>query len=419
MIATAHALAGVDFDFDIYYVAFQTEELGLIGSAAFADSIVSDAIEQDVFAVLNMDMLGYNPDGNQIDVLTNESSEWFADWIVESAGFFSDFPTTKVLTSFGRSDHASFWNVGIDGVHVFEDNVGGSPVYPEYHTFQDVWETTFPPDGRPNPEEQFLRATQLAVATLARFALHFEAPDLAIPKGAVSARPAIGLELEAGRDVILQARVHNFGTSELVFQSTTVESLTARVQFFDGDPDAGGALIGEQTRKTFFASGGVEPFEIRWETAAGQEGFHEIHAVMEGLDPGYPQSEIDRNNNRASFELFLLGPSDAGPRVLTQYPYPNPLLRGDVVDLTFYYELTKAGEVVIEIFDLAGTRVGFFADDGPESDAGPNEIDGSLFVSVGGEPLSLQSGVYAYVIRVSDDSGNVTDRQKGKLALIR
>ena len=75
----------------------------------------------------------------------------------------------------------------------------------------------------------FTAVFAVAVATLARFALHFEAPDLAIPAGEVSARPALGFQLEAGRDVVLQARVHNFGTPELVFQGTTVDSLTARL----------------------------------------------------------------------------------------------------------------------------------------------------------------------------------------------
>ena len=79
---------------------------------------------------------------------------------------------------------------------------------------------------------------------------------------------------------------------------------------------------------------------------------------MEGLDPGYPQSEVNRNNNQASYDLFLQGPSDAGPRVLSHYSYPNPV-RGDIGALTFYYELTNPAQVVIELFDLAGTLVGF------------------------------------------------------------
>ncbi|MGH2570010.1 MAG: M28 family metallopeptidase, partial [bacterium] len=402
-----------------YYVAFQVEELGLIGSAAFVDSIVTDSIDQEVFAVLNTDMLGYNAVADQLDVVTNQTSEWFADWIVEtSTEFLVDLPVEKLVRIFGRSDHASFWNAGIDGVLLFEDI---NLPYPEYHTYQDLWENTFPPSGRPNPEKQFERAAQLAVATLARFALHYEAPDLAIPTGEIAARPASGQLLEAGRDVVLQARVHNFGTSDLVFESSTVESLTARVQFFDGEP-SGGALVAETTRKTFFASGGVEVIEAIWETAAGQEGYHEIHAVVEGLDPGYAQVEVERGNNSASFEVFLRGTPESGPRAVVQYAYPNPV-RGDVSSMSFYYELTNPADVLIEVFDLEGTFVGRYAallpiiDDGNQP--GANVVSGSLFRSPSGERLSLDSGVYLYVLQLSNASDQVTDRQKGKFAVVR
>jgi len=421
MIETARALSGTSFDFDIYYVAFQAEELGLIGSAAFADSVVSDGDPQEIFAVLNMDMLGYNADQDQLDVVTNRSSEWFADWIVDTATeFLPDLPVEKRVIVFGRSDHASFWSVGIDAILLFEDI---DLPYPEYHTFQDLWENVFPADGRPNSEQQFLRAAQLSVATLARLALHYEAPDLAIPVGEVSARPAVGLHFEAGRDVVLQARVHNFGTSRLVFQGVTVDSLSARVRFYDGDPDAGGTLIGEATRRTFFASGGIETIEATWATEPGQEGFHEIHALVEGLDLGYAQVEVDRNNNRGSYELFLRGADDAGPRALTHYSYPSPA-RGDVSSLTFYYELTAPAEVEIEVYDLEGTALGFYAARLPIVDEGnqpgANRVSGALFRRTNGSgPLSLKSGVYVYVLSVSDARGTVTDRQKGKFALVR
>ena len=154
----------------------------------------------------------------------------------------------------------------------------------------------------------------------------------------------------------------------------------------------------------------------------GQEGLYEIHAVVEGLDPGYPQVEINRDNNQASHKLFLRGSVDAGPRVLAQYPFPNPV-RGDFSGLKFYYELTTDAAVVIEIFDLEGTRVGYFSDgDRPDSDAGANEVSGDQFVDDGGvDALSLHSGVYAYVLHVSRGGGTdeVTDRKKGKFALVR
>jgi hypothetical protein len=421
MIETARVLADVTFDFDIYYVAFQAEEKGLIGSAAFADSIASDTIDQDVFAVLNMDMLGYrNAPGEHVDIVANETSEWFADWIVETATRFVPVSAEKIVTIFGRSDHASFWRVGIDGVLMIE-NI--DLPYPEYHTFQDLWNNDWPA-GEELSELQLRYATQLAVTTLGRFAVHYEDPDLAIPAGELVARPVSSIDFEAGRDILLQARVHNFGTSHLTFQKTTVESLTARVQFFDGDP-AGNRLIAEETRTQFFASGGVVVFEGIWETRPGQEGFHEIHAVVEGLDPGYAQREefTSTTNNRSSVEFFLQSPRDAGPRLLELYAYPNPVI-GDISNLTFYYELTDVAGVSIDVFDLEGNWVGAFGAEANQnqegSRPGANRITGDLIRDDNKDPITLKSGVFVYTVRVFDrDSGAVTDTRKGKFAIVQ
>ncbi|MCA9754076.1 MAG: M28 family peptidase, partial [Gemmatimonadetes bacterium] len=70
LLETIRILAPLEFDFDIYWVAFQAEELGLLGSAAFADSVVTG--DQEIWAVLNMDMLGYNAERNQLDLVTDE-----------------------------------------------------------------------------------------------------------------------------------------------------------------------------------------------------------------------------------------------------------------------------------------------------------------------------------------------------------
>ncbi len=70
LLEVARALAGVEFDFDLYFVALQGEELGLLGSSALADSIAA-ADGQEIFAVINADEIAYNPDFNQIDVTVN------------------------------------------------------------------------------------------------------------------------------------------------------------------------------------------------------------------------------------------------------------------------------------------------------------------------------------------------------------
>lgn len=412
MIEAARVLGQYSFDFDVYFVAFQAEEIGLVGSAAFADSVVDSG--QEVFAVLNMDMLGYNAQANELDVVADESSQWLADWIVQSAQqFVSQLPVEKRVEPFGRSDHASFWARGIDAICLLEDV---DLPYPGYHSFRDMWETTFPSAGRPNSEFQFLLSTQLAVASLARLALQYNEPDLALPTGELVATPPSGRDFVVGQQVKLTARVHNFGNSSLTFGPVTTDSLNARVSFYFGDPAQGGTLLGQVTRKTFYGAGAVVSFDWLWDTSAVEPGFHDVFAVVEGLDTGYTQEEISPFNNQASARLFLEAPGSQGARVLSHYAYPNPV-RGSRSDLHLYYELTRDAGVEIDIFDLEGLRVGIFR--APNefrvqgNRAGPNAITASSFRWRGD---TLESGVYLYAIRV--DGGETSNESRGKFAVV-
>jgi hypothetical protein len=228
MIEAARLLSGLSFDFDLYFVAFQAEEIGLVGSAAFADSVVESG--QEIFGVVNMDMLGYNATANELDVVADDSSQWLADWLVQSAQqFVPQLPVEKRVEPFGRSDHASFWSHGIDAVCLLEDV---ALPYPGCHAFKNMWATTFPPAGRPNSELQFQLATQLVVASIARIALQHTDPDLALPGGELVAAPvAGGQKFIVGQPIKLTARVHNFGSSSLTFGSTTA-TRSPRVSFY-------------------------------------------------------------------------------------------------------------------------------------------------------------------------------------------
>lgn len=416
LLEAARVLPGVPFEFDILFVAFQGEELGLLGSAAYADSIVGE--DQEILAVFNMDQIGYNSSRNQMDLVANESSEWFADYIESTALLFTpDLAVNKHVLFFTRSDHASFWSVGIDAILLNEDI---DVLYPQYHTFQDTWANTFPSSGRPNSKLQLELGGKLLIATLARLAVHYDAPDLALPAGELEALPASGSALRTGSPVRLVARVHNLGASHLTFLDTTIDTLSARVEFFDGDPDAGGVPLGGFDRRAVYRAGGVSEFSIFWTPTVGDEGFHELFAVVTGLDPGYEIEEVSRSNNVEKLSVFVEAPENSGPRLLTQYPFPNPV-RGSVVDLRFYYELTQNATVTIQVFDLEATLVGEFVASalffGEGNRSGPNRVNGASFDWK--SPSGLESGVYFYTIQVGSAAGEATDEAKGKFALVR
>jgi hypothetical protein len=413
LLEAARLLANESFEFDIYFVAFQGEELGLLGSAAFADSIASAG--QEVLAVLNLDMVAYSLSRKQLDIVANENSEWLADFLLETRELFvPDLIATKYVEFFGRSDHASFWAVGIDAVLLIEDK---RVTYPPYHTFQDTWEIL--DESRSN--DQFVLAGQLVVGALARLSAQYEEqPDLAIPVRKVVVTPSSGSDLRVGSPALITTRVFNYGSSTLRFQNETIDSLTARVSVYDGDPSAGGRLLGQETRKTFFATGSFEDFETIWQPAAGQEGFHEIHAVVEGLDAGYDASELNSANNRTSSEVFVGG---SVPRILQHYSYPNPL-RESVSELNFSYDLTADASVRVSIFDLEGALLAEFFADFDEIDdgnrTGRNTIHGSQFRDSRNRHVEpLEPGVYLYSIRVLDGAGEVSDAVRGKFAVVR
>ena len=411
LLEAARLLAPLTFDFDLYFVAFQAEEIGLVGSAAYVDSLVGAG--QEIFFCLNADMLGYNAAANRLDVVTNEPSEWLADWVVSTAQeFVPTLPVTKSVEFFGRSDHANFWSAGADAVLLVEDK---DLPYPGYHSYDDVWETIFPAQGRPDAVDQFTLSTQLIVSTLARFAVHYDAPDLALTNGRLDFTPLGSIRPEAGKNLLLTARVLNLGSSSL----GATDSLTARVSFYDGDPDAGAPRIAEVTQTTFFPSGGSVDFNALWTPDESQVGFHEIHAVVEGLDPGYEDAEIDGTNNRTSMSVFLQGASGSSAKVLSHYVFPNPV-RGDQESLRMYYELSRPAGVTIQVFDLEGLEVGVFgARAGSGSDgnqAGPNEIRGSQFRWHSDD---VKSGVYLYSMRVEDLGQQGTDAVRGKFAIVR
>lgn len=413
ILEAARVLNGLPFQFDVIFVAFQGEELGLLGSAAFADSIAEAG--QEIIAVFNVDMIGYAATRSEADLVTNATSTWFADYIEQTAGLFvPDLAINNQISTFGRSDHASFWAVGIDAVDLTEDT---DITYPQYHTFQDTWESTF---VRPAGERQFLLGCQLMVSTLARLAVHYDAPDLAIPSGELEVGAQFGSTPRAGLPLRLTAHIHNLGSSSLTFAETTIDTLNARVTFYDGDPTAGGVMIAEVTRRGIFRAGGVEEMTALWTPPLGSEGYHEIFSLVEGLDFGYELEEISNANNQTSQRVFLLAPAGQGAKMLTQYVYPNPV-RGDRTAIQFYYELTQDAQVDITVFDLAGIEVGRFRASSEfiaeGNQSGENRVSGAGFNW--GSEEELESGVYFYTIRVSNLSGVPTDQSKGKFALVR
>jgi hypothetical protein len=165
-IECARILSQHDFNYTLTFIAFGGEELGLLGSEAYAAD--AQARGDDIIGAVAVDMIGYLAGGDalDIDIVDNASSEWMRDLTVEVAGLYvPDLPVVDgYLPGGASSDHASFWAHGYDAILFFEDSDSYSPYI---HTTNDVVGLSY------NSSTLAERSIKLGVALIATMAEPF------------------------------------------------------------------------------------------------------------------------------------------------------------------------------------------------------------------------------------------------------
>ena len=133
------------FERTIRFVFFTGEEQGLLGSIAYAQKIVADG--ENVVAVLNMDMIGYDAVGGPtLRLHTRTASNPGSAEDLGIANVFIDVVATYGLSGaltpivdqdgITASDHAPFWSRGFPAILAIEDDVDDFNAY--YHTTDDT-----------------------------------------------------------------------------------------------------------------------------------------------------------------------------------------------------------------------------------------------------------------------------------------
>jgi hypothetical protein len=177
VLECARVLSQFEFERTLVFIAFSAEEMGLIGSHAWAG--MASRLGLDIVAMIAVDMIGYVATGDAVDldVISDSPSMWIRDLAVEAGGLYvPDLPVIDGTFGDGRSDHASFWQVGYPAVWFFEDSESYSPYI---HTPSDVIGQSY------NSRDLATMSTQVAVATTATLAgprvsvaiLHAPMPD--------------------------------------------------------------------------------------------------------------------------------------------------------------------------------------------------------------------------------------------------
>lgn len=162
ILETARLLSHHTFDRTIIYANWCAEEIGLIGSAAYAADCAAQRM--NIVGYFNLDMTGYLKEGSDIHVhlMYTSQDSLIADYVYNfSHVYFPEMPIQQAWLQWGDSDYSSFNRNGYPAVHPFEDVHASSPFI---HTCNDVLGMSV------NNLEQSKRFTELnlgLVATLA------------------------------------------------------------------------------------------------------------------------------------------------------------------------------------------------------------------------------------------------------------
>lgn len=170
ILETARILSHYTFDRTIIYANWCAEEIGLVGSAAYAHDMAEQGM--DIVGYFNLDMTGYLEEGTDIHVhlMFTTRDSLIGRYVFNfSHVYFPEMPIRQNWLAWGDSDYSSFNRNGYAAVHPFEDVHASSPFI---HSRQDVLGLSV------NNLDQSKRFTELNLGLVATLAgpNHFGSP---------------------------------------------------------------------------------------------------------------------------------------------------------------------------------------------------------------------------------------------------
>lgn len=142
VMLAASILNQYEFGCTLRFVNFNAEEYGLIGSGDYAREAYCAG--EDIQGVLNLDMIAWNtpesvPEMDLHALSTDAGSSHMASVFQEVVTTYNlQINPTLANPVTGRSDHASFWGLGIPAILISED---GEDFNPNYHSANDRLDT--------------------------------------------------------------------------------------------------------------------------------------------------------------------------------------------------------------------------------------------------------------------------------------
>ena len=133
VMEAARVLSQYAFEATIIYIAFDLEELGLLGSIAYA----ADHSGDNILGMVSLDMIAYNHNGgNAARIYGRDASTPVKYDLRDAMALYGGGITTTINAQFDASDHAPFEWQGFQACLLIE--AGGNPYY---HQSQDSVDT--------------------------------------------------------------------------------------------------------------------------------------------------------------------------------------------------------------------------------------------------------------------------------------
>ena len=134
LLMTAGALERLDPDHTVHFVAYDLEEVGLVGSSVYVRETVASIREQEgdeaIIGNINSDMIGYEE--GDFDAVTGTCGR--AGPIDDAFSRAAELLDSRVRlreVCLGRSDHQHFWDAGLPAAVLTDGSVYDG--YPCYH----------------------------------------------------------------------------------------------------------------------------------------------------------------------------------------------------------------------------------------------------------------------------------------------
>jgi hypothetical protein len=129
ILEAARILSQYDSDYTIRFIAFDAEEVGLVGSEAY----VADHIDDDILGMISTDMVAYDDGRNEAEIWCgSDSSPDVRSDLAEAITSYGEGLGYLHFPSSGNSDYAPFEDAGFQACLLMERSAN-----PYYHELQD------------------------------------------------------------------------------------------------------------------------------------------------------------------------------------------------------------------------------------------------------------------------------------------